>query len=66
MNSDAYKFATFVAVLILIYFIVKEALPYCREISVESDGKGALKLTAFTHNETELADANPPLVMQGN
>jgi hypothetical protein len=66
MNSKAWDFAAIVAVLIFLYFVIREVLPHCKEVTVEKDVQGNIKFSAFTHDSEELADAAPPLVLQGS
>jgi hypothetical protein len=51
-------------VCLLIYFLFKEAVKVCKEVCVEATPNG-IKFTALTHDEV-VADATPPLVLQGN
>jgi len=66
MNNKAWDFAAIVVVLIFLYFVIREALPHCKEVSVEKNPDGTIKFTALTHDKDEIGDANPPLVLQGN
>jgi hypothetical protein len=51
-------------VCLLIYFLFKEAVKVCKEVTVEATPNG-IKFSAFTHDEL-VADAAPRLVLQGN
>jgi hypothetical protein len=66
MDNKFWDFAAVVVVCIFLYFIIKEIVPYCREISVKKDANGNVEFTALTHDKEEIADENPPLVLQGN
>ncbi len=66
MNSKAWDALAVVAVLIFLYFVIKEVLPHCKEVSVEKSPDGKIKFTALTHDKDEIADAAPPLVLQGS
>ena len=66
MDNKFWDFAAVLAVCIFLYFVIKEIIPHCKEISIKKDANGNVEFSAFTHDKEEIADANAPLVLQGN
>jgi len=65
-NKNGWDFLILVAILVCIYYVIREIAPLCKEVSVEQKPDGGIKFSAFTHDKEEIADVNPPLVLQGN
>ena len=51
MDNKFWDFAVVVAVCIFLYFVIKEIIPYCKEINVKRDANGNVEFTALNSRQ---------------